>query len=454
MKPKVFTLEPERVFWDSVASDFREIRFIGHTYVRDKEDLLKEAQEGGEEDGWIIDAIKASAESARADVGSSKRERREVNRKELRIREVWIPEHNDLRPEGDEGRGFHGTLYTMVESGEGDGGSGVFIREPQPFYGPESGPYVMWGVYPVMGETFPLSPLMVVEPQVSRLNDLSLAYSNAARKAKKGFAVPAYMEDAAEQFKNFHDQSVFLAEIPPEVDIRSVVSEIELGGPAEKLLEYMQVERERLERTSGLSDAQRGSVTGQGTATEVAIADSASSVRVDFVKKRFTAAVQQIFEKVAWYFMEDDRSRYVLSPSIAEKYGMDPNEPLFYRPPEDDIPFDAYEFEIEPYSMERVSEGMHQKRIMDFLGIYTQLVPLAAQFPGAAPWNELAKKLAEAANIPDVGTMIDEAQAAQVGAEMQAMGANPQAGPQGAPGGSLPMMPGPAMGGGMNGGLI
>lgn len=455
MKPSVFTIEPDRVFWDAVATDLREIRFIGHTYVRDKEDLLKEAEENPDK-GWIESAINQAEPSHLAD---DKSEGRHVgiNRGELRIREIWVPEHNDYRPEGEDGRGFHGTLYTIAEgksaSGESVSSQGFFIREPQPYYGHPQGPYVVWGAYPVMGDTYPLSPLMAVEPQISRLNDLSLAYSNAARKAKSGLAAHKVNEDAMAQWQKFQDQGVFLVDGDPNTPVKQMVDTIEVGGPHERLFEFITVERDRLERVSGLSDAQRGNVTGQGTATEVAIADSASSVRVDYIKKRFTAAVQQILERAAWYFMEDERSRYVLSPEVAALYGMDPSQPVFYRPPDDDTPFAAYEFEIEAYSMERVSEGMHQKKIIDFMTLFAQVAPLAAQLPGVAPWNDLMKKVAEAMNIPDVGSLIDEEKAAQVGAEMQAMGQDQQAGSPGA-GGSLPMMPGQAMGAGLNGGLI
>jgi hypothetical protein len=413
MRPRVMTLDPTSVFWDPLASRRDAIRYYGHCYTRDREDLLEEARKNPDL-GWRPNAIKAAADAV-----YDEDHLEHMDRGEIRIYEVWIPEQR-VDDEVGEQEGFNGTLYTLAGAAQEDGTStGVFLRDPQPWFGPREGPYVIWGVYPVPNDTYWLAPLAAVEDQVQSLNDFTNAFVEGARKAKKGVAINAAEPEVADAIKSFEDQGVFTLQTG-NLGIRDAVVPFEVGGPHSELMIYIQAERQRLERVSGITDVQRGAVTGAGTATEVSVADSASNIRVEYVRKQFYRGVHEILRRVAWYMREDRRSRYPVTAAVAQELGMEPGM-VWYAPPEDRTPFEAYEFEIEAHSMQRANEGLYQRRVMEFMQMYVQLAGVGLQAPPLAPViNKMLTKAAESLNLGDMGTMITE-QAMNQAREQQAV---------------------------------
>lgn len=425
MRPKVITLDPTNVFWDPFAQKRDAIRYYGHCYTRDREDLLEEASRDPDL-GWRPEAIRAASEAVYDNENLST-----VSRDEIRVYEVWVPEQvaDDEVSEAD---GFNGTLYTLAAQSDEEGTAcGVFLRDPQPWFGPKEGPYVIWGVYPVPNDTYWLSPLMAVEDQVTSLNDFTNAFVDGARKAKKGVAVNAVEPEVADAIKNFEDQGVFTMQTG-NLSMREAVVPLEVGGPHSELMLYMNAERQRLERVSGITDVQRGQVGSGGTATEVSIADSASTIRVEFVRKQFYRGVREILRRVAWYMREDPRSRYPVTREVAEMLGQEPGT-VWYAPPTDDVPFEAYEFEIDAFSMNRANEGLYQRRVLEFMQMYVQLAGVGLQAPPlAGPINRMLQKAADALRLDDLGTLINqemlqEAQQQAMAMQMQqsAMGSAP-----------------------------
>jgi len=425
MRPRVITIDPTDVFWDPLATRRDAVRYMGHCYTRDRDDLLEEASRNPDL-GWREEAIRAAASAHQDDDHLET-----VDRDELRIYEVWIPEQV-VDDEVGERDGFNGTLYTLGSQSHKDGTTdGIFLRDPQPWFGPREGPYVVWGVYPVPNETYWLSPLAAVEDQVQSLNDFTNAFLDGARKAKKGVAINASEPEVADAIKNFEDQGVFTLQTG-NLSIREAVVPVEVGGPHSELMLYMNAERQRLERVSGITDVQRGQVGGGGTATEVSIADSAANIRVEFVRKQFYRGVREILRRVAWYMREDQRSRYPVTADVARSLGMEPGT-VWYRPPEDATPFDAYEFEIDAYSMNRANEGLYQRRVLEFMQMYVQMAGVGLQAPPLAPViDKMLQKAAESLNLQDMGTLITEQalvqaqqQAMQMQMQQSAMGSSP-----------------------------
>lgn len=420
MKPKMRALEPDMVFWDAGATDIRDVRFMGHKYPMDWDDLMEMAKEEGEGKGWNLDAIKdLKNEAGTKDKGSDKHP--ELDRQQVMVYEIHVPEWEVEDSPGPD-KGFHGALLTLAYGGSGDGAKkAVFLRDPQPFFGPEFGCYFPWGAHPVMGDTYKASPLVIIEQQAKNLNDLVRAFSLAARKAKSGVAVTGMAGDVAEALKEFEQSGVF--KVDAVEDLRSAFSEFTIGGPPDGLAEFILTERDRLERVSGLPDVRRGSTSSGASATEVALADSAASKRVDALKKAYQRAVNKAFRAVAWYMLQDERSRYVLMPDTVER--MTPGtEVNWWMPPTPTIPFEAWDLEIEAYSMSRENEGLHQKRLLEFMGVYLQMVPLAIQAPDAAPWGDMAEDLAKALNLPRIQVKLNEQGLRAANAQL-AQGAQP-----------------------------
>jgi hypothetical protein len=177
----------------------------------------------------------------------------------------------------------------------------------------------------------------------------------------------------------------------------------------------------------------RGNVTGQPTATEIAIAESSSGLRMAHLKKQYQEAVNDALLTAAWYLFHDQKVMFPLGQDGVAVMGE--AEPIF-SPMVLQGMFDDLELEIEAMSMERVSEAVMQRRAIELL----QVIGNISQSVMAAPhvkWREVMSLVGDALNIPTLGDLIDVSMANQMragaaqGAAMQAsqqrQGESPQA---------------------------
>ena len=433
---------PERRFWDPVADADDERRFEGHTFYLDGEQAKRLVEQGEDWDLGILEQAKERAESRqRLDGGS--RASSVPKRGEVQIREVWVPEHEGEPGDEESEEGFHGQIYTLASLAGGDGPEWKFARPPRPYFGPSTGMYTDWGGYPIGDDTFPLAPLVGLQGQSQHLAKMAKAVAHANNTYKKGVGVTDGDPNLASKLKKFMAEGIFTLNTE---EIRSAIAQIEIGGASPQQYDAMDRARDQYERVSGINDSRRGSLAGAGSATEVAVADNAAEVRFGFLNKQFQGGVRQILQKAAWYFLEDDRSRYPIGPEIAQSLGLPPGN-FWYMPPEDDVSFEAYEFEIEMYSMERVNEGLHQRRVIEFLTLFGNLMTMAAQIgPDAADWNGILRMAAEAMNLPDFGVRVNSEALAL--AQQQQQGAGGAGAPQGQAQGTLGQLAGALAGGG------
>jgi hypothetical protein len=419
--PTVKRIPQKRYIEDYLASDRSEIRFQGHKWIRDKEDLLDEAAEFPDR-GWNTDVIESMATNNARESERNEGANEDAQREEVVGYDIWIPERNK-----EDGDGYHGRIYTLAVSvGEQGEVSSDFIREDRPFYGPRSGPYVFFGAYDVPDETYSLGPLTATYGQALDLNRHALSLTESAGHYKRGIIVDASKPRLVDAIKNAEHDTV----IPIEGFNKDDVMPIEIGGPPQDIATYIQIARDRLDRNLGMSDAQRGNVSGQGTATENQIANESATIRVQFLKRRFEDAVTRLLRKVAWYMYHDDEVVFPLGEEAAQGEG---NEPWFVGgnfDPESGATFDDLELEIEAYSMERTTEGLLQKRTMEMVGFIGQVAPLMPQTP-FINWAQIFDKLGDSLNMPDLGEMVNtEALMAMAEAQMGEAGPNPKAQPR------------------------
>ena len=421
-RPVVERLSPKRVFWDPHALDIAEARFIGHVWVRDKEDLEKIAKEHPE-DGWDLEAIKNLAEDAGTDKLERDNKYGTPSRKEVVCYEVYIPGHQ-IKGEPGPDEGFNGAIFTIAvgqaTSGSMEGKKGVYIRKPRMYYGPVEGPYVLFGTYPVPDSTVPLSSTVAIQAQVETLNMHAKAVMKAATQRKRIAFVSRAEPDLQKKVKRAEDGDV----VPVNTEeLNNNLKEVELGGVTPAALNALQIERERRDRISGMSDAMRGNVAGSGTATENAIAAEASTARMAFIKQQFTDSVTELLRKVAWYMYHDDRIVFPVGDEMAAILGTsqqeiyeERGEPWYQGGVPEDMTgysFRDLDLDIEPYSMERVSEQQMQSRMMQVVQIVTQIIPQAISSP--VDLQALLNVIGNMTNTPDLARVVD----IQVARQMQ-----------------------------------
>lgn len=431
--PRLYRISPDRFFIDPAATNPEDARYMGHCWTIDKEDLLAMADA---QDGWNRDVIEAMGSNSGIDELRGDLDTRIdiPDRKELVLYEVWVPEVRDASVEAlDMAAGgglFNGTIYTVLKGQSSNGKATYeFAREPRPYWGPRSGPYTIFGVYTVPDDPYPLSPILALVPQMDDVNAHLRAMRYSASAYKRIVAVDSRNPKLAQDIRDKDDLFVVMVD---GLDPTNVVP-LEVGGITQQQVAYSQQAQDRLDRVSGIHDAMRGNITGQPTATEIAIAESSSGLRMAHLKKQYQEAVNDALLTAAWYLFHDQKVMFPLGQDGVAVMGE--AEPIF-SPMVLQGTFDDLELEIEAMSMERVSEAVMQRRAIELL----QVIGNISQSVMAAPhvkWREVMSLVGDALNIPTLGDLIDVTMANQMragaaqGAAMQAsqqkQGESPQA---------------------------
>lgn len=421
-RPMSERVSPDEFVCDAVAKAKRQARWLGHPVTMDLDDLLHMAESAPAEDGWHVDAIREMAEGE----GASELERddQSLHRKSVTFYEIWVPEHELDESPGHE-KGFHGSWHTVCLSDN-------VIRDPRPAFCPRWGPYSFFGAYVVPSEQHALSLPTAVDGVDGALNRQADANVRAMERRKSlVFAQQGDLELAA-KVEEAPDGGVVIVQT---ADIKNELVQFELAGVTEAGLAAEQVTRDRRDRQVGLADAQRGEVTGAGTATENVIAQQASSIRVSQMQQKFRLdGVRMHLKTVAWYLDMDSRVVMYLGSEASEKLGIeDPvyigglypesNERAKAEFPESEYDdaddgyraddFDMLELEIETHSMDRTDDPVLQARAIQGLQVALQVAPMIVQAPWI-DWGPILDRVGDSMNWPGYGNIVREEMAAMV----------------------------------------
>jgi hypothetical protein len=405
--PTCERIAPRRFFVDPEAERVASARFMGHMWCMDKEDLLDLATSNPEQ-GWDIDAIESLSAQDNPNRKHGYGYEGTPDRDEVWCYEIYVPEA-ELEDSPGESAGFNGVIYTLgcnqALGYADDDAKSTFVRKPRPYYGPRTGPYVVFGAYKVPDNVYPLSPLTAVEAQVRDLNDHVLAASSSMMKHKR--IVGVNDPRTAQLIKNTeHD---YVAVVPFE-DGKALVQEFVMGGQTDQQANWIATCRQRADRVLGMDEALRGAISGQGTATEHSIASEAANTRIAFIKQTFTDCVVDMLRKVAFYMYHDDNIVFPIGREAMEGLALPKGASVVFRGgghTSGDYTFEDLELEIEPYSMERASEGLAQKRALEMHSMLLNSLQLMQVYPDY-PWKDHFNKIGNAMNMPDMAQLVDD----------------------------------------------
>lgn len=438
MRPMVKRISRNRFFQDPLAIERDECRFRGHTSIRDKDDVLAEAEKNPDA-GWNPIAIKGLPTGIGLDRLRSeglRANRRGIDRKEIVIHEVWVAEWSppagdpfwELVPEEEWPR-YHGGIFTLAEGARQSDSAEkplAFIREPRPYYGPPSGPYIQGGEFYVPDEITPLSGFVAVEGQVREVNAAEKARVTSDRRRKHLALVSHKNPKLMDAVKNAVDGDV----VPANVDnIKQNVIELQLGGSSVEQAETCAVLGDRLRVTSGISDTAAGQPQGDVTATAEAVSDKGAGARAELRKRATTRFVRDIGRALGYFIFYDDEFVMGSDSEGGIVYGGDPSaheEEILAEMEKAGIPpeiglvliqeasklhktmsFEDLDLDIEPKSMERVTEAQAQREatILGQLVLeVAQVAPTMPHFNSVAFLNDMGKPW----NKPDLGKYLNE----------------------------------------------
>lgn len=437
--PQVERISPRMHFRDPLALTGRKCRYEGHAWVIDHKDLKDQAKadnkdmEEGDVGKWYLDAIGDLTSGIQDDTLHQREGQGAPDRKQVRVYDLYIPDEDYDLEDFPRKEGWNGVILTLAQGATEDGEL-VVIREERPYFGHRSGPYAKFEVYQVPDDPFGMSPMTPISGMVEDLNRHMRAVGRNSDNRKKFMVVDETEKNIAEKIRDIEDDGV----VAINGFKRDSVMDVEVGGITEQQIGYVQWFRELVERISGMQEAQRGGITGKGTATEAAIADEASDIREDFIKERHHKFVMDILRKVAFQFhhMEDvifplDAEASQAIAQAAAQSGIPPEmipDSFLFQGGEEEggMSFDDMEYEIEPQSMERTSEGLQQRREIELTGVLLQIAAASAQFP-QFDWQKVLEDLGESFNKPGFGELFNPEIAAQLlGIQLQSQTDQPE----------------------------
>ena len=416
--PKVYRINPEHFFVDPAAQDLDNCKYMGHKYISRKEDLLALAEKDKTYNAEEIEKIADG--SGTSELRSGYRSSYAGYRDEIAVYEVFVPSAQPPK----NGK-FHGKIYTFgynseaygSESSENDRG---MIREPVDYYGPRSGPYSVFGFYTVPNSPYPLSPLVASNPIIKDLNNHYRSITYGAGAYKRLIFVDAKNRTLPQQIKESPDLFV----IPVDSLDGDRIVPVEIGGITQQQLTYVNDLQNRIDRLSGMNEVQRGMISGDATATEVSVAESASGLRIAHIQRQFRSALETVLKSVSWYLFHDDRVQLPLGQEGIDM--LNEVDPVF-KGGSGAGNYEDLDLEIDPYSTEKVNQASQQRRATEVIGLIGNLAPLIPQAP-FVQWNKLFDYLGHSLNIPELGNVIDMQGAMQQGQQQMMSGGGPSFG--------------------------
>ncbi len=429
---------------DAKARTIDEARFQGHRFIRSKLSILNEAAEDPES-GWDREAVKnlkvQPDYDRRRPAAQSGYEA--PHREDVILWEVWIPEAQmrDFgleEPEEGEGDDYNGVICTLADHQDQSG----WPREPRPYYGPPTGPYVVFGAYNVPDSVLPVSPLLAHREQAIALNRLAAANMRSAMRYKRLIVANDTDPDITEKVQDSEHDGVMVMQ---GVD-RAGIIPVELGGITAQMVAHQQQARDYLDRVSGMSDPQRGNTQTGETATAVAVAENASDARDDFVKHKFHQGASELFRLAAFLMWDNETVIFPLGPEADEAILSDEDREAgsiaWFQGSSMGGSFQDNQFEIEPFSMERSSGGVQMRRQMESDQMLINTLPVMIQNP-QVNWKDWWARRSDLMNVPGGGELIDwdvlaQLQEVFLQGQVQAM---QQAQPQGRMAGEMGVQP-------------
>lgn len=400
--PRVFRCSPKRRFLDSAALSPDEVQLSGHCYLRSREALMSAPERAG----WKQDEIEKAA--AGSYQGFAKAAGREAERDEVWLADVWLPyaemdhwpRHWSAEERGEEDRptpeeGYNGAIATYAMD------SGKLAKDPEPWWGSPRGPYTDVGGYYVSDEIEPLSPIGATWDKERFAGIMARAVKRAMLRRKK-IGIVDTMDGKANALLQAAQEGDQVA-----IDGVKQVFEQELGGPTPAMLQAVQFAMEDLQLASGISDVHRGLVSGRGTATEVAVADAATNLRITHLVQKMYEAVQDVLYTVGWWLYYDDSITF---PIGKDQQGL--RRVFDGGAVAEGASYDDLELLIEPYSMERTSEQTRAAKALSVMQFIQVIAPMIPQMP-YVDWN---KVLDTAIPYPELTGIIDLRLAGQIGA--------------------------------------
>lgn len=410
---------------DPTAKDHANAIWKAHRIVCDRKELLARAKANPDE-GWNVELIERTEGSPSEMSKLDETLRQDVERDEIVYWQVWVKTWKQAEEE-DGKYGYHGTLVDVLEvSGDVDPESlGYdYVRAPRAYYGPSWGGYIHFGCFKVPDESSPLAPLVATKAQSEHVNGLTRSIEEGANSYSRFILLDEVVSpNAKPNEKNAGRKVAQVIQTAKHLHVytapafdKNKVAQLEKGGVSQEQLVARDDARQVLNQTLGLSQTIRGDTGGGQTATADVIANEAATRRMGLMQLATDRSVALLGCTVGWFIHNDNRVRVFLGmapapdPETGEPMMGPDGQPVmgeawFEGGADADDPFEAYEFDIEPFSMQKVSEAQRQAQGVFLTEFATQVVPAMVTAPWW-DWKKHCEIVGNLSNIPDLAALL------------------------------------------------
>lgn len=417
-RPTSVRLSLEDYVWDMMAKQHAACRFQAHRIIRDKEDLLREAEERPER-GWNEAQI-SKLQADKTNDNNRKRHQTDLRRGEVEYWEVWVPEFSMEAAIDELGEefvptteaGYNGTIVTIAQDASDE------LRPPRPFWGPREGPYTYSGYLYVPDEVVPVSPLVGTSAQAEIYNAVLSSAIESIKDYKKGIAVKSDSGNLSQVIAGFVHDGIMTIDAMDK--LQENMQQIEVNGVTPQVMAQLDMLRVLLERASGITENQLGIPSGASTATEASIAQMSTAKRMGYMTEKFIqTVVKPIARKESWYLTMDPRSRTSLGDLAAGLFvdprtGIPIEMPVLVGGPESGSFLEDYDVDIEPISMRYTSEMLEAEKAASWEAFLFTAAPMMPQLPHV-DWGLVFSKKAEQLGDPSLARAVDVQKAMLMG---------------------------------------
>lgn len=380
--PFCVRIDPMFFIIDPCATSLEDARFIGHSFERDLYDVQADQRYKPELTAKLGEQQREPMTDARPfPIQHGK------DRKRITLFEIYVPEYSKI--------------LTIAETGS-DGG---LILRDEPFWGPDEGPYVLWGLDSIPGEVIPISPLQALWDQIEKVNEHAVDAADSARTHKKIIGYEPSAADDAKKVKKARNGDVVAMKNP------AGVKDFEIGGVGKEQVEYTEMERQRTDRNLGFTDAQRGLANAEETATAAGIASASSDLRIDGMKDRVKDCVTDCYRKVSWYLFHDESIGPMdlvhTDPATGQQVsatfipgvvnGAYVKNQWYDAPPQAD--FEDFNLTVDASTMQKQNDALEMKRAQDKFALIMAVAPIIPNTPWIN-WEEAINDVGKSMNDP------------------------------------------------------
>jgi len=416
--PILVYLDARNCFIDSAVQRDDQARHMGHKWQQDRAEVVAWAE--AEDSDWILEAVRELPKTENGLVWMVQMFVPGVldDRAVAEMRDLKASAGEDEYVEDPESRFYSGTLYTYAgENAETE------IRKPRLYRGPKCGPYQFYRGMPMPFSRHSAAHLAQIYPQMEN----SARVDSGLLDAIESYTVANFAtKDVVDALKGKQSGGFHEVKIAGEF-LEKAIHTVTAGGPTDQLLMAKNLTDQGRDRTGAVGDTQRGIAQSDTTATAEQLASEATAARISLIREGIVKGVEQSLRVVAWHMehsanymrmIGSDYGRKALEH--AQESGMELSEETVAAVQRgeavayvggdsllDDVRYDfsGKRIKLTPMSMERTSEGLQQRRVLQFVEMMVQVGQLKQMWPDLDA-SGLAEDAAKKLNVPGMGKYV------------------------------------------------